>query len=76
MLTSEDHNPTLENKTPFVSPGTYSPVTVYMRDTWGAIFLGILAGVLLLGWTRAETRYRALMTRLEIADGDHSPNSQ
>ena len=50
---------------PSVSPGTYSPVTVYMEDTLGAIFLGILAVILLIGWRRAEKRYWALAKQME-----------
>ena len=59
--TSEDTISNLEGKSPEVRPGNYSPVTVYLRDSLGAIFLGFLSGVLLIGWTRAEARYRALL---------------
>jgi len=53
---------TLENRTPSVSPGNYSPVTVYTEDTVGAVFLGIFAGIFLIGWLCAEARYRKLLT--------------
>ncbi len=76
MLKNEDQIPTLEDKTPLVSPGNYSPVTVYMKDTLGAIFLGVLAGILLIGWMRAEARYRALITQLEVTDGNRSPSAR
>lgn len=33
MSTNEDFDSTLENKTPMVSPGNYSPVTVYLKDS-------------------------------------------
>ena len=56
-------NPTPEEKTPQVSPGTYSPVSVNLEDTVGAVFLGILSLILLIGWVRAEARYRALLLR-------------
>jgi len=64
MLKEKDHISTLDDKTPLVSPGNYSPVTVYMEDTLGAIFLGILAVILLIGWRRAESRNRRLMDQL------------
>lgn len=70
MFTNIDNIPTSgarHDKTPPVSPGNYSPVTVDMRDTIGAIFLGILAWVLLIGWTRAEARNRALVQQLQLA---------
>jgi hypothetical protein len=60
MLTNQP-----EPATPSVSPGNYSPVTVYMEDSLGAIFLGILAVILLVGWRRAEMRYRALAKQVE-----------
>lgn len=76
MLKNEDQISTLEDKTPLVSPGNYSPVTVHMQDSVGAIFLGILAGISLIGWMRAEARYRALISGLEISDEKHLPNRQ
>jgi hypothetical protein len=72
MATNEDNIQPPEDQTPLVSPGNYSPVTVYMKDTFGALFLGIFAGILLIGWIRAETRSRALITQLEKTDGNHS----
>lgn len=36
-------------------------VTVHMQDTLGAIFLGFLSAVLLIGWLRAEARCRVLL---------------
>ena len=58
---------TIEDKTPLVNPGNYSPVTVEMKDTIGVIFLGILAWILLIGWTRSEARNRALVKQLQLA---------
>ena len=72
MLTNEEPLADPEDRTPSVSPGNYSPVTVYMHDTLGAIFLGALSGILLIGWMRAESRYRTLITRLEMANGNRS----
>ena len=51
---------TNEESTPHVSPGTYSPVTVYTQDSIGAIFLGVFATIFLIGWMKAQARYRAL----------------
>ena len=65
MSTDEEQVQDEEAKTPSVSPGNYSPVTVNMEDTVGAIFLGILSGILLIGWMRAEARYRALLIQQE-----------
>ena len=64
----------IEDKTPVVNPGNYSPVTVDMKDTLGAIFLGLLALIMLIGWTRAEARNRALMKQLDITVGNHVVN--
>jgi hypothetical protein len=65
MLTNE---PTKEEQTPLVSPGTYSPVTVTISDSIGAVFLGIVAMILLVGWRRAETRYKKLVEQKVILD--------
>jgi hypothetical protein len=61
MPVNEDSISSLDRKSPEVSPGNYSPVNVYMEDSVGAIFLGFLSGILLIGWMRAEARYRALL---------------
>ncbi len=50
-----------ESETPVVNPGNYSPFTLSIRDSVGAIFLGILSVIMLIGWRRAETRYHRLM---------------
>ena len=47
-----------DEKTPQVSPGTYSPVIVQNYDSLGALFLGIFALILLVGWMRSEERNR------------------
>ena len=62
MLINE---PTQEGQTPVVSPGNYSPVTVTMNDSIAAVFLGILAIMQLIGWRRAESRYRKLINQQE-----------
>jgi hypothetical protein len=64
MSTNAENVPTSEDKTPTVSPGNYSPVTVYMEDSIGAIFLGILAVIFLVNWRRAESRNHRLMEQL------------
>lgn len=76
MSTNENNLQPIEDQTPSVSPGNYSPVTVIMTDSLGAIFLGILAGILLIGWMRAEARYRALINQLEVSDGSRSLNTR
>ena len=76
MTTNQDLVSTTEGQTPFVSPGNYSPVTVTVKDTLGTIFLGVLAGISLVGWMRAEARYQTLITRLEELNGSHSLNAR
>ncbi|MEE4194756.1 MAG: hypothetical protein V2J07_06135 [Anaerolineae bacterium] len=51
-----------QDSTPTVKPGTYSPVTVNINDVWGAVMLGILSIILLVGWVRAEKQIKALLT--------------
>jgi hypothetical protein len=63
MLTNESAG---NEVTPSVSPGNYSPVTVTVSDSIGAMFLGILAVILLIGWRRSETRYRRLIAEREM----------
>ena len=59
--------PIPEDRTPSVSPGNYSPVTVTVNDTVGGVFLGILALILLVGWISSEARYRKLLTQQKTA---------
>ncbi len=58
METNASLNLSSQRQTPLVSPGTYSPVTVYNHDSLGALILGILALILLIGWMRGEERNR------------------
>lgn len=74
MSTNEDSIPVQNDKTPSVSPGNYSPVTVYMKDTLGAVFLGVLTVILLVGWRRTEAKYRALLAQRESMNGNHTPD--
>ena len=76
MSTNENNIPVPGDQTPLVSPGNYSPVTVTVKDSLGAIFLGILSVILLVGWMRTEARYRALTTQLEVTNGDRSLNAR
>ena len=71
-MTNQDSVSDIEGKSPEVSPGNYSPVNVYMEDSLGAIFLGFISGVLLIGWMRAEARYRKLITKLELTRGNQT----
>ena len=61
MLTEDS-----DGKTPSVNPGNYSPVTVDMTDSLGAIFLGALCVILLIGWMRSEARHRAFLSQKEV----------
>lgn len=63
---------TLQEQTPVVTPGNYSPVTITINDTIGALFLGILAVILLIGWRRAETRYQTLSAQRKVTDGNNT----
>ena len=73
MLANEDHIQTPDGITPSVSPGNYSPSwqlqTLYLKDTIGAIFLGIFAVIFLVGWRLAESRNRLLKNQLRNTDG-------
>jgi len=60
METNTGHNMSTDRQTPQVSPGTYSPVTVQNYDSLGALFLGIFALIMLVGWMRAEERSQQL----------------
>ena len=75
MSANENPLPTLENKTPLCNPCHSSSVTVTVKDSLGAIFLGILSVILLVGWMRAEARNRVLIPELERSVSDRSPNS-
>ena len=61
MSTSEGQNPVLGHGAVLAVPGNYQPV--HFEDTAGAIILGILAGILLIGWMRSEARYRKLLVQ-------------
>ena len=76
MTTNQDLTSTTQDQTPLVSPGNYSPVTVTVKDTLGTVFLGILTGILLVGWMRTEARYQSLIARLEETNGSHSLNAR
>lgn len=51
------------NSTPTVKPGSYSPVNVTVNDSWGAVMLGILSIILLIGWVRAEHQLKVLLAK-------------
>jgi hypothetical protein len=63
-----------EKMTPSVSPGNYSPVTVTVKDTVGALFLGIFAILFWIGWMRSEKRYRELKSQIDAVDGNRPPD--
>jgi hypothetical protein len=58
MSTDEDRNQTIKEKRAAPQPGTFSPVTVHMKETVGTVFLGIIALVLLIAWLQAEAHQR------------------
>lgn len=58
---SEERTNITEQSTPTVKPGHYNPVVVHFQEAWGAFFLGLMSVVLLIGWVRAERRYRSLL---------------
>jgi len=63
MKTNRDQTQNLEAKPPLVRlTYTYSPVNV--NEILGALFLGILSVILLIGWIRAEARNRLLLAQL------------
>ncbi len=59
MNTNESLDLSLEGQTPLVSPGT-SGWVVQNHDSLGALILGVLALMLLIGWMRSEERNRQL----------------
>jgi hypothetical protein len=74
---SIDHEPvTTVESLPQATSRCGNSVTVYMKDTLGAIFLGFLSAVLLIGWMRAEARYRTLLVQLEATHGNRSIDSK
>ena len=79
MMTDETSDTTVKTPAPPVPPGPYplSPLptqwqSLTLTDTVGAIFLGILSVILLIGWRRSELRYRRLITHMEKEHGDDS----
>ena len=55
--------PGQENTTPEVKPGVYNPVNITVNESWGAMILGILCIVLLVGWVHAENKLKALLSQ-------------
>jgi len=69
-------NTTLQEQTPVVNPGNYSPVTITVNDTMGALFLGIITVMLLIGWRRAERRYQILSAQQKVTNGNNILDTQ
>jgi len=70
MFTNVDNVPDsegIDRKSPVVRPANYSTVTVDMKDTLGAIFLGVLSFILLIGWMHSEARKRVLVKQLDLS---------
>jgi hypothetical protein len=57
METKQNNHPDEEIITPKVSRGIYNPVTVELHDTVGAIVLGLISIILLIGWIASEMRH-------------------
>ncbi len=74
MSVNEETFSPLEGKVPVDISGNYQPI--HLEDTMGAIFLGILSILLLIGWRRSETRYRKLIAQLEIPHANHSSDAK
>lgn len=64
MTATENQELQSEDQSPLAATGPYNPVTVTMQDTWGAIFLGMLSVVLLIGWLLSEKRNRKLVNQI------------
>lgn len=60
-MSKREGHPTLEEGAVLVVPGNYQPV--HLEDSLGALLLGVFAIISLIGWIRAEARYRALIKR-------------
>ena len=63
MLTNEGQVPLMTEEAPQVSTNGNNSVDVNLKDTVGAVFLGILSVILLIGWVRAEARLRELLVK-------------
>ena len=58
--------PQQAHSTPEVKPGVYNPVNISLNETTGALLLGILAILLLIGWIRAENKLKALLSQQQV----------
>jgi hypothetical protein len=67
MLTNEEQVPMTDEEAPQGHTNGNNSVDVNLKDTVGAVFLGILSVILLIGWVRAEARIRELL--VNKADG-------
>jgi len=53
MLTNEEQISVTDEETPQGYTNGHNSVDVNLKDTVGAVFLGILSVILLIGWVRA-----------------------
>jgi hypothetical protein len=67
MLTNEEQIPMTDEEASQGYAHGNNSVDVNLKDTVGAVFLGILCVILLIGWVRAEARIRELL--VNRADG-------
>ena len=61
MSTNEEQVPVVDEEVPESRTNGNNSVDVNLKDTVGAVFLGILSVILLIGWMRSEARVRALI---------------
>ena len=62
MSTRDEQIPGIEERAPATDvSGNYQPI--HLEDTVGAILLGIVAVIALIGWVRAEARWRASLSQ-------------
>jgi hypothetical protein len=62
-MSKNEENPVIGEQGVLSVHGNYQPI--HLEDTFGAIFPGIFAVISLIGWIRAEARYRLLITQSE-----------
>jgi hypothetical protein len=74
MSTNEEQVPMVDEEAPACTNGNNS-VDVNLKDTVGAVFLGILSVILLIGWMRSEARVRALITQQAASHENQVLNS-
>jgi hypothetical protein len=75
MSTNEEQVSMLDEEAPESYTNGNNSVDVNLKDTVGAVFLGILSVILLIGWMRSEARVRALITQQAASHENQVLNS-